>query len=52
MIPIVKRMVAEFFDNKVHLDCEINPQEIVAMGAALLAFQLANQPRVRKVELK
>ena len=38
MIPIVKQKVAQYFDNKVYLDCETNPQEIVALGAALLAF--------------
>ena len=38
MIPIVKQKVAQYFDYKVHLDCETNPQEIVALGAAFLAF--------------
>ena len=41
-IPLVKLKVAEYFDNKVSIDCETDPQEIVALGAANLSFTLAN----------
>ena len=38
MIHIVMQKVAQYFDNRVRLDCDTNPQEIVALGAAFLAF--------------
>ena len=37
-IPMVRKMLAEYFGNKSLLDFASNPQDIVAQGAAFLAF--------------
>ena len=37
-IPIVRKMITSFFDHKIIVDIDTNPCEIVAMGAAFLAF--------------
>ena len=52
MIPIVRKKITLFFDADILMDIRTNPQEIVALGAAYLAFQLANADQVRQVEIK
>ena len=37
-IPFVRQKISEYFNNRIRLDCNTNPQEIVALGAAYLAF--------------
>ena len=54
-MPIVRKIVSEFFENKPIMDHEANPSEIVAEGAAYMAFQqqnpdLANQIVVKQVD--
>ena len=53
MIPSVRQKVAEYFEYKFDLSkCSYNPQEIVALGAGYLAFDLANPDQVRQVEFR
>ena len=51
MIPAVSKKITSFFEADILMDLWTNPQEIVALGAAYLAFQLANAEYVRQVEL-
>ena len=51
MIPAVSKKITSFFEADILMDLWTNPQEIVALGAAYLAFQLANAEYVKQVEL-
>ena len=38
MIPAVRKKITSFFEADILMDLRTNPQEIVALGAAYLAF--------------
>ena len=47
--PIVQQKVAEYFDNAIKVNCEIDPDTVVAYGATVYAGKLTGQLSVHSL---